>query len=110
MYLLIEDSEIFLARLRQIEIKNFRSIRNFQWFPSNGLNCLIGAGDSGKSTILDAIDWCLGARRNLSVNDADFYQLDINNPIQIMLTIGEFDDALKNLETYGLYLRGFNPG
>ena len=50
-----------MARIRKVEIENFRSIKKFQWFPSNGLNCLIGAGDSGKSTILDAIDWCLGA-------------------------------------------------
>lgn len=97
-----------MERLRQIEIKNFLSIRSFQWSPSNGLNCLIGAGDSGKSTILDAIDWCLGARRNLSISDADFYQLNVSNPIQITITIGELDDALKNLDTYGLYLRGYN--
>jgi putative ATP-dependent endonuclease of OLD family len=50
-----------MARIRQIVIENFRTIRNFEWFPSAGVNCLVGAGDSGKSTILDAIDCCLGA-------------------------------------------------
>ena len=97
-----------MARIRKVEIENFRSIKKFQWFPSNGLNCLIGAGDSGKSTILDAIDWCLGARRNLAVSDADFYRLDINTPIQITLILGHLDDALLNLDSYSLYLRGFD--
>ena len=45
-----------MARIRRLEIRNFRSIQNLDWAPSNGMNCLIGPGDSGKSTVLDAID------------------------------------------------------
>ncbi|MGO4684118.1 AAA family ATPase [Hyphomicrobium sp. 2TAF46] len=41
----------------------------------DGLNCLIGPGDSGKSSVLEAIDFCLGARRNLQISDADFHRL-----------------------------------
>lgn len=33
--------------------------------PAYGVNCLIGPGDSGKSTIFDAIDLCMGARRTV---------------------------------------------
>ena len=29
--------------------------------PAPGINCLIGPGDIGKSTLLDAIDLCMGA-------------------------------------------------
>lgn len=50
--------------VRKIEITNFRSIKNLIWFPSKGINCVVGVGDSGKSTILDALEWCLGARRS----------------------------------------------
>lgn len=96
-----------MARIRKIEIRNFRSVRKFDWFPSEGINCLIGPGDSGKSTILDAINFCLGTRRNLQFADSDFYQLDIDTPIEISLTIGELDDSLKNIDTYGVYLRGY---
>jgi putative ATP-dependent endonuclease of OLD family len=71
------------------------------------MNCLIGPGDSGKSTILDAIDLCLGARRNIPFDDSDFYGLNVTVPISISLTIGELDDALKNMDAYGLFLRGF---
>jgi len=56
-----------MARIRKVEIRNFRSIRALDWLPSPGINCLIGPGDSGKSTILDAIDLCLGARRSVPI-------------------------------------------
>lgn len=97
-----------MARIRAIEVRNFRSLKEFKWFPSSGINCLIGPGDSGKSTILDAIDLCLGARRNLQISDADFHSLDTETPITITITIGELDDGLKSIDTYGSFLRGFD--
>src|ERR1700733_4409358 len=99
-----------LARIRIISIENFRCIQQLTWFPGQGLNCLIGPGGSGKSTILDAIDLCLGAHRNTNLTDADFHGLDVERPISISVTLGELDDSLKSLETYALYLRSFNPG
>lgn len=99
-----------MARIRRIEIENFRSIHRLDWYPSDGINCLIGPGDSGKSTILDAIDLCLGARRNISLTDADFFGLDVDQEIKITLTIGDLTDDLKNIESYGLYLRGYTAG
>jgi putative ATP-dependent endonuclease of OLD family len=97
-----------MARIRKLEIKNFRSIARLDWFPHAGINCLIGPGDSGKSTILDAIDFCLGARRTLTFCDDDFHRLQLNQPIQITVTLGELDSHLRSMEAYGLYLRGFN--
>jgi len=97
-----------MARIRKIEIENFRCIKSLTWQPSPGINCLIGAGDSGKSTVLDAIDLCLGARRTVQFTDADFHNLDVETPLTITLTIGELDDALRNLDTYGLFLRGYD--
>jgi hypothetical protein len=51
----------------------------------------------------------LGARRSISFSDADFYGLDVSEPVAITITIGELNDALKSVETYGQYLRSFNP-
>jgi len=96
-----------MARIRLIEINHFRSIKSLSWYPANGMNCLIGPGDSGKSTILDAIDLCLGARRNLALSDTDFYGLDVSQPITISLTLGDLPERLKNLEYYGEHLRGY---
>lgn len=98
-----------MARICQLEIQNFRSIRALAWAPSAGINCLIGPGDSGKSTILDAIDLCLGARRSLAFGDTDFHKLDVTQPIVISVTLGGLPDGLLNLDSYGDFLRGFDP-
>jgi putative ATP-dependent endonuclease of the OLD family len=97
-----------LARIRFIDVQNFRCLKTFTWRPGEGLNCLIGPGDAGKSSVLNAIDLCLGARRNPSFSDADFHNLDVTEPISVSITIGELDDGLKSMETYGHYLRSFN--
>lgn len=97
-----------MARIRHIAISNFRCIQALDWQPSPGVNCLIGPGDSGKSSVLDAIDYCLGARRSVTITDADFYRLDVEQPISVSITIGELDDALMSMEAYGLYLRSFD--
>ena len=97
-----------MAKIRKIEIQNFRGIKSLEWYPSNGINCLIGHGDSGKSTLLDAIDMCIGARRNINFYDTDFYNLDVQNPISITIILGSLSDDLKKLDTYGEYLRGFD--
>lgn len=97
-----------MARIRKIEIANFRGIQRLVWCPMPGFNCLIGTGDSGKSTVLDAIDLCLGARRNIQISDADFFGLDITAPISITLTLGNLDDSMRSLESFGAFLRGFH--
>lgn len=98
-----------VIRIRKIEIQNFRSIQHLDWTPSAGINCLIGPGDSGKTSILDAIDLCLGARRTAPFGDTDFYNLDVTRPITISLTVGGLPDNLKNLDTYGDFLRAYDP-
>lgn len=97
-----------MTLVRAVEVENFRSIKVLRWLPGPGINCLIGPGDSGKSTVLDAIDYCIGARRTLPLTDSDFCGLDIEKPIRICITLGSLPDELKNIDSYGLYLRGFN--
>lgn len=98
-----------MARIRRLEIWNFRSIEVLDWYPSAGINCLVGPGDGGKSSILDAIDLCLGARRSAPFGDTDFFQLDVTRPIVIYVTLGGLPDELKNLETHAEFLRGYDP-
>jgi hypothetical protein len=98
-----------MARIRHVGITNFRCIEQLNWFPAPGINCLIGPGDAGKSSILDAIDLCLGARRTVQFTDADFHGLDVATPVVIRITIGDLSDALKSMETYGAFVRGYDP-
>lgn len=97
-----------MTALRKIHIQRFRGIFEAEWAPHEGLNGLIGAGDAGKSTILDAIDFVLIQRRNLIFTDADFFGLDVSGPIQICATIGDLPDSLQDIDAYGQYLRGWN--
>ena len=94
--------------VRHVEIKNFRGLRELSWVPKPGVNCLIGPGDSGKSTILDAIDLAIGARRQYVFSDSDFHLHDISKDIDIRVTIGQLNNDLMNIDRYGHYHRGFN--
>ncbi|WP_429031445.1 hypothetical protein [Bradyrhizobium sp. I1.14.4] len=51
-----------------------------------GVNCLIGPGDSTKTTVLDAIELCLNPRSYIFADDRDFFDLDIKAPIRITVT------------------------
>lgn len=95
--------------IRHIAIRNFRSIQSLDWAPSDGINCLIGPGDSGKSTVLDAIDLCLGAKRSVNFGDADFHALNVAVPLCIRITLGALPPSLMDLDLYGDFLRGFDP-
>jgi len=97
-----------MALIRAISIKNFRCIQKLEWLPNPEINCLVGPGDTGKSSVIDAIDFCIGARRALQISDKDFYRMDVSKSIEISIVIGALEDNLKNFDSYGLYLRGFN--
>lgn len=96
-----------MTLIRVVEIENFRGVKQLKWLPCAGINCLVGPGDSGKSTVLDAIDYCIGARRTLQLSDSDFSGLSIEEPIRICVTLRALPDELKSIDSYGLYLRGF---
>lgn len=97
-----------MAKIRHIEVRNFRGIRHLDWAPNEGINCLIGPGDSGKTSILDAIDACMSVRRSMEFSDADFYCLDVSKPILIRVTVGALPDRLMDLDAFGDVLRGFD--
>ncbi len=69
-------------KLTNIEIKNFRGIKNASvFFPQESrIICLIGAGDSGKSTLLTAIEWALWPSWSLiaiDISDPAFEELEV---------------------------------
>lgn len=99
-----------MPRIRIIEIEHFRGIKHMRWFPRAGLNCLIGPGDSCKSTVLEAIALCIGQRRASPLTDSDFFNLEVSQPIRITITLGELPESLLDIEAYGLYLHGFIIG
>jgi predicted ATP-dependent endonuclease of OLD family len=94
-----------MARIHEIKIKNFRGIKDFsQTFGAANFICLIGRGDSGKSTILDAISYVLSSRWNLTFFDSDFYNGEIDAPIEIEATLIDLPDNLILENRYGLHI------
>ena len=55
-----------MMRINHIQIDNFRGIRHMEWSVRGSVVCLIGPGDSTKSTILDAIEYALSPHWNVS--------------------------------------------
>lgn len=98
-----------MARLHELKIQNFRGIKNFsQIFGTTNLICIIGRGDSGKSTILEAISYVLSSSWNLTFFDSDFHNCDINNPIEIEATLVDLPDHLVLENKFGLHIRGID--
>lgn len=96
-------------KIRHIVIKNYRGIKELDWKVSGDFICFIGAGDSTKSTILDAIESALTPRWNSVFEDTDFYNLDVSQQINITLTIGQLPESFLSEQKYGLFLRGWHP-
>lgn len=95
-------------RIRHVKIKNFRGIQELSWAPGPGVNCLIGQGDSTKTTVLDAIELALTPRNYSFADDSDFYNLNVEHPIEIMLTLGDLPPEFVVENRYGMYLRGWD--
>src|SRR5471032_2464421 len=97
------------VKIRKIAIKNFRGVKELDWsLPTADIFCLIGKGDSSKSTILEAIRYAFYPQWNLTLSDSDFYQCKVENSIVIEVTIGNLVEEFCSLNKYGQYLRGWN--
>jgi len=95
-------------RIYKVEIERFRGIKRLEWIISGDFICLIGPGDSTKSTILDAIELTLSPRWNIQFDDNDFYNAKADEPILITVTIGGLPEELKSDAKYGLQTRGWS--
>jgi hypothetical protein len=95
-------------QVRDLKIRNFRGIESLDWRPSSTLSCIVGSGDAGKSTILDAIDAALSPRW-LQVTDSDFPGCDTTKAIEIVATVGELPKEALRENRMGLHLRGWSP-
>lgn len=97
-------------RIQALQIDNYRGIKhcNIQFPEDSRMVFLLGAGDTTKSTILNAIQWLLWPSWNLIAVDTDFYKKDTNQCIQILGTFSEIPEELVSEEKFGLYLRKSN--
>ncbi|MCY1258449.1 AAA ATPase domain protein [compost metagenome] len=97
-------------RIVSVVIEHFRGIESLQWSPAPGMNCLIGPGDSTKTSILDAIELCLNPKPYTLADDCDFYNMDTTKPVDIMVTLVDLPTTFLSEDRYGMQLRGWNAG
>lgn len=60
-------------RLVRLRVDRFRGIQSLDWTVPDRLVCLVGPGDSGKSTILEAVAFVASPRATVSFTDDDFF-------------------------------------
>lgn len=94
-------------KIKQLRIRNFRCIRSLDWKVDSSIACLLGPGDAGKSTILDAIEATL-SHWWPPFTDGDFFNLDVSQEISIEVTVGSLSQAILSDRRFGLSLRGWS--
>lgn len=87
-------------RIRHLEIRNFRGIKSLSWSTPSDFICLIGAGDTCKTTILTALDYALSPRTSLSFDDADFFDQKVEDDIVIQATLSDWDNAQPEIKKF----------
>lgn len=96
-------------RIRRLEIEGYRGIRSLKWDPKGDFICLVGPGDSTKTTVLDALEAVLAPRWNVQFDDTDFYDAKTQEPILITATLGDLPEEFKRDSKYGYLTRGWSP-
>ena len=87
-------------RIRHIEIRNFRGIKSLSWQVKGDFNCIIGPGDTCKTTIITALDYALSPRSVLSFDDSDFFNQDVSQNIVIQVTLIDWDEAQDSVKHF----------
>ena len=59
-----------------LSIERFRGIKVLSWYPGRGVNVVLGGGDVGKTTILDAIGLLFSPTNATVVSDTDYHVRD----------------------------------
>ena len=89
-------------RIRRLWISNFRGVRELDWkLPDQQLVALVGPGDSGKTTILDALHYLLGDRWNIPFADTDFFRSEVENHIAVKALLTDLPTPLKKESALG---------
>ncbi len=62
------------ATILRLKIERYRAFQKFDWFPKAGLNVILGGGDAGKTTILEAITLLFNPSNAALLSDNDYWR------------------------------------
>lgn len=64
------------AVIRKLTVERFRGIEKLEWRPASGMNIILGGGDVGKTTVLEAIALLYSPTNATTVSESDYWQRD----------------------------------
>ena len=71
----------------KLKIDRFRGLQELDWNPSSGMNIVLGGGDAGKTTILDAIALLLSSSNSIVLSEADYWQREVKDEFVIQAVL-----------------------
>lgn len=90
-----------MVRLKWVRIQNFRSCREVR-LEIGGMHALVGANNSGKSSVLRALDFLFNPSAK-SLNEESFWGKDTSLEIRVEAVFSELADSEK--QALNAYLR-----
>lgn len=97
-------------RLTHLRVERFRGILNLDWHVPDRLTCLVGPGDSAKTTVLEAVA-VLGSTRAAGFSDYDFHGATSEaGPIVIEGVFADMPEPLLADNRFGMDLVGLDSG
>ena len=61
------------SRILKLTISKFRGLQELEWLPSEGLNFILGGGDTGKTTVIEALDLLFSPSTSFNVSETDYW-------------------------------------
>ena len=88
---MLESMSTSRPQIRKLSIERFRGIESLTWIPDEGVNVILGGGDAGKSTILDAISLLLHPSNTFTLTEADYWRREVDKEfcIEAVMSIPE---------------------
>jgi putative ATP-dependent endonuclease of OLD family len=82
--------------IHSIRIQRYRGIEELEWQPRPGLNCVIGPGDVGKTTVLAATALLLDPRPSQPAAECDYYRRRVGEGFAITAVLGGLTSAITD--------------
>jgi putative ATP-dependent endonuclease of the OLD family len=83
------------VQILRLSIKRYRGLADFDWQPAPTANCLIGPGNSGKSTVLAAISLLLAPYPATSASEFDYLDRNVTGGFEIEASLAVGEDVLS---------------
>jgi len=85
--------------IHRLTIKAFRGIKELEWHPQPGMNVVLGGGDVGKTTLLDAISLLLSPTNPATLSDVEYHRRDLTKGFTIEAVMHLPADTLVNQQS-----------